>query len=84
MHNLIVVLFYLAESMVQASAEYLKGIEDPYYRLMEYCLRYSLYRNFVLCIQVYIIINFRYLQSDVGKVYFYFLIIFQPLLRLHK
>jgi hypothetical protein len=46
------VLFGMADLMAQSARAYLDAIDDPYYRLMEFTLRYSIYRNFVLSIQV--------------------------------
>lgn len=61
MHNFLVALFAMADLVMQSTIAYINGIEDPYYRLMEFCLRYAIYRNFVLAIQVNILIIFRYI-----------------------
>lgn len=51
---MLVMLFGMADLLVQSSAAYLEAIDDPFYRLMELVLRYEVYRNFVLNIQVQI------------------------------
>lgn len=56
MHNFLVSLFAIADLMIESFVAYINGIEDPFYRLMEFCLRYAIYRNFVLAIQVQILI----------------------------
>lgn len=38
--------------MAQAAEVLVSGIEDPSHRLLELMLRYSIYRNFVISVQV--------------------------------
>lgn len=38
--------------MVKATHDYIKHITDPLYRLVELTLRYNIYRNYVLAIEV--------------------------------
>lgn len=62
MHNLIVGLFAMADLTVKSTVAYLSNIKDPFYLLLEFCLRYALYRNFIIEVQV--ILNYT-----LGKTY---------------
>lgn len=52
LHNFIVSLYALTDVMVEATHAYLNHIHDPLQRLIELLLRYSIYRNYVLAIEV--------------------------------
>lgn len=34
LHNMIVVMLAITDEMVEATAAYIRGVEDPYYRLL--------------------------------------------------
>jgi hypothetical protein len=54
LHNFIVGLFALTDIMVEATHTFISLISDPLHRLIELLLRYSIFRNFVLAVEVFI------------------------------
>lgn len=52
LHNFIVGLFALTDVMLKATHEYVRMIADPLHRMVELTLRYNIYRNFVLGVEV--------------------------------
>jgi hypothetical protein len=52
LHNFIVGLFALTDIILEATHQYVSMIADPLHRLVELTLRYNIYRNFVLGVEV--------------------------------
>lgn len=52
LHNFIVCLFALTDSILSSFYNYIRTIKDPLQRLVELTLRYGIFRNFVLSIEV--------------------------------
>jgi len=48
-------LFALTDIMLEAIHEYVRLIADPLHRLVELTLRYNIYRNYVLAVEVLLI-----------------------------
>lgn len=52
LHNFIVGLFAMTDTLLEAVHDYVRLIADPLHRLVELTLRYNIYRNYVLAVEV--------------------------------